>query len=250
MRNVRLSYKISLLAIHIQKSYNTLMLPFRYDPEITQRFPRLAYAALLGSGLHNGLTPAGLRQAYLDEQRRVLEKIGTTPLSEIDTLAGWRAAFRSFGVDPTQYRSAAEALLRRLTKKGDIPSINAVVDACNLVSIRYALPVAAFDLRSLQGAITVQFATGNELFTPLGETTPEHPEHGEVIFADETGVVVARRWCWRQSAESAAQENTQEALFTIEAQHEGGQILVDRALQDLRQLLIEYVGGEYRDQSN
>ena len=224
------------------------MLPFRYDPEIIQSFPRLAYAALLGQGLRNGPTPGGLRQAYLDEQRRVLEEIGNTPLSEIESLAGWRAAFRLFGVDPTQYRSAAEALLRRLTKKGDIPCINAVVDACNLVSIRYALPVAAFDLRSLKGAVTVQFATGDELFTPLGGAAPERSEPGEVIFADEAGVVVARRWCWRQSEESAAQESTREALFTIEAQHEGGQALVDRALQDLRALLREYVGGEYRDQ--
>ena len=136
----------------------------------------------------------------------------------------------------------------RLTKKDDIPYINAVVDVCNLVSIRYALPVAAFDLHSLKGAVTVQFATGNEIFTPLGGTAPEHPEPGEVIFADEAGVVVARRWCWRQSEESAAQESTQEALFTIEAQQAGGQPLVDRALQDLRRLLGEYVGGEYRDQ--
>ena len=39
-------------------------------------------------------------------------------------------------------RSAAEALLRRLTKQGSIPSINTLVDIGNLVSIRYALPVA------------------------------------------------------------------------------------------------------------
>ena len=49
----------------------------------------------------------------------------------------------------------ALALLRRLTKKGDIPSINAVVDICNLVSIRYALPVAAFDLAAITGGVTV-----------------------------------------------------------------------------------------------
>ena len=47
-------------------------------------------------------------------------------------------AIRGFGVDPTQYRSAAEALLRRLSKSGEIPSINALVDLGNLVSIRYA----------------------------------------------------------------------------------------------------------------
>ena len=104
------------------------VIPFQYDPEIIKVFPRLAGGAILGSGLKNGPSPETLRQAYLSEQRQTLERIGSTPLSEIEALAGWRAAFRLFGVDPTQYRSAAEALLRRLTKKGDIPSINAVVD--------------------------------------------------------------------------------------------------------------------------
>jgi DNA/RNA-binding domain of Phe-tRNA-synthetase-like protein len=221
------------------------MFPFQYDPEILKRFPLLAGGALLGFHLHNGPTPAGLRQAYLEEQRRTLERIGSTPLSEVESLVGWRAAFRLFGVDPTQYRSASEALLRRLTKKGDIPSINAVVDLCNLVSIRYALPVAAFDLRLLQPPITVHFATGEEAFLPLGEASAEHPEAGEVIFSDAVGVVVARRWCWRQSQESASQENAETLLFTIEAQHAGGRAFIESALNDLQALLVESAGGEY-----
>ena len=200
---------------------------------------------MLGLHLKNGPSPESLKKLYLEEQRNVLEKIGRRPLSEIETLAGWRAAFRQFGVDPTQYRSAAEALLRRLTKKGELPSIHALVDLCNLVSIRYALPVAAFDLRAVQGPITVQFASGKELFTTLGETGPEHPEPGEVIFMDEAGLVAARRWCWRQSELGSAQEDTQEALFTIEAQHAGGRGMVAQALGDLQGLLEEYVGGNY-----
>jgi DNA/RNA-binding domain of Phe-tRNA-synthetase-like protein len=222
------------------------MIPFQYDPAILKHFPHLAGGAMLGMNLSNRPSPEHLQQTYQAEQRRVIEKIGTMPLSELETLAGWRGAFRLFGVDPTQYRSAAEALLRRLTKKGDIPSINAIVDICNLVSIRYALPVAAFDLRGVRGMITVQFANGNERFTPLGEAAAEHPEPGEVIFMDEAGLVVARRWCWRQSAESAAQESTQAALFTIEAQHPVGKALVEQALNDLQALLAEVVGGEYQ----
>jgi DNA/RNA-binding domain of Phe-tRNA-synthetase-like protein len=221
------------------------MIPFGYHPEILKHFPKLAGGALLGSGMQNRPTPEGLLHLYQEEQQHVLARIGNAPLSEIEALAAWRSAFRLFGVDPTQYRSAAEALLRRLTKKGDIPSINAVVDICNLVSIRYALPVAAFDLRPLHGTVTVQFATGSERFTPLGEATAEHPEPGEVIFADQAGLVVARRWCWRQSEESAAQVETREALFTIEAQHEGGKAIVEGALKDLQNLLVKFVGGEY-----
>jgi DNA/RNA-binding domain of Phe-tRNA-synthetase-like protein len=221
------------------------MIRFQYDTEILKRFPNLAGGSMLGTKLTNMPSPERLQQAYLAEQRKVLEKIGTTPLSEVETLAGWRGAFRLFGIDPTQYRSASEALLRRLTKKGDIPSINTIVDICNLVSIRYALPVAAFDLQAVLGDITVHFATGEESFTPLKESAPEHPEAGEVIFSDEAGLVVARRWCWRQSAESAAQASTQSALFTIEAQHAGGEAMVEQAFIDLQQLLVEYVGGEY-----
>jgi DNA/RNA-binding domain of Phe-tRNA-synthetase-like protein len=133
-----------------------------------------------------------------------------------------------------------------LTKKGDIPSINALVDLCNLVSIRYALPVAAFDIHALKGQITVHFATGNEEFKPLGEAQREHAEPGEVIFSDSSGMVVARRWCWRQSEESAANEGTQSAILTVEAQHPGGQVQVESALNDLLELMKEYCGGTYR----
>ena len=91
----------------------------------------------------------------------------------------------------------------------------------------------------------MRFAKGDELFTPLRQASAEQPEPGEVIFTDEAGLVVARRWCWRQSEESAAGEHTQEALFTIEAQHAAGKAAVDQAVNDLRELLAEYVGGEF-----
>jgi hypothetical protein len=121
-----------------------------------------------------------------------------------------------------------------------------LVDLCNLVSIRYSLPVAAFDVRALRSGITVQFATGDERFTPLGESQVEHPEPGEVIFSDESKLVVARRWCWRQSEESAARPDTSEAIFTLEAQHAGGHRDVQAALGDMLSLLGEYAGGSFR----
>ncbi len=133
--------------------------------------------------------------------------------------------------------------MRRLTKKGDIPGINILVDIGNLVSIRYALPVAVFDTRAVQGAVTVRFAEGSERFTPLGEAITEHPEPGEVIFADDTGQVLARRWCWRQSEESAARLETTEAIITVEAQHSGNRAQIEAALADLQDLLGRYSGG-------
>jgi DNA/RNA-binding domain of Phe-tRNA-synthetase-like protein len=196
----------------------------------------------------NGPSSAGLVAALAAEVAAARERIGTTPLSEIPSLAAWRRVFRGFGVDPTQYRSAAEALLRRITKGDDLPSINAVVDVANLVSVRYGLPVAAFDQRDVVGGTTVRFARGDEPWADLGGSMTEHPEPDEVIFADEASNVSARRWCWRQSRSSAAREDTRRVLVTVEGHHDHARGDVEAALTDLRALLEGHaaaaVGGE------
>ena len=220
------------------------MTTFRYEAAILERFPAVAGGVLLATNLRNGPAPQPLTDAYLREQRETLARIGETPLSQLPSLAAWRSAFRRFGVDPTQCRSASEALLRRLTKKGDLPSINALVDLGNLVSIRYALPVAVFDTRALTGPLAVRFATGVERYTPLGQPdVTEHPVAGEVVFSDDAGLVFAERWCWRQSDQSAARDDTTAVIVTVEAQHENGRGEIEAALADLLALLERYAGG-------
>lgn len=221
------------------------MIVFQYHSGILTRYPNVVGGVILAQGMINGPTPKALQAAFQDEQRAALHRIGDTPLSQIKSLAAWRSAFRGFGVDPTQYRSSAEALLRRLTKKGDIPSINILVDLGNLVSVRYALPVAVFDTHALSGAVTVHFTDGSERYTTLGQEEVEYLEPGEVVFSDETGLVIARRWCWRQSEESAARLDTTSAILTIEAQHVGGRSDIESALDDLLTLLTSYAGGTF-----
>jgi DNA/RNA-binding domain of Phe-tRNA-synthetase-like protein len=210
---------------------------FRYDLTILERFPTVVGGVIHATGVTNGPTPAALAEACRAEAVAVRARLGDTPLSELPTLAAWRRVFRRFGVDPTQYRSAAEALLRRLMKQAELPAIGALVDLANLVSIRYALPVAVFDQRAIAGGTIVRFARGDERWADLGSSQTEHPEPGEVIFTDEADVVVARRWCWRQSAASAAREDTTEVLVTVEGHHETAVADVTRALDDLATLL-------------
>jgi DNA/RNA-binding domain of Phe-tRNA-synthetase-like protein len=219
---------------------------FLYDDAILARYPDVIGGIILARGVTNGPTPPELAAAYAAEQAATLARLGQTPLSQVPSLAAWRGAFRSFGVDPTQYRSAAEALLRRLTKAGSIPNVNALVDLGNMISIRYALPIAVCDLRGVGAGLTVRFADGSERFTNLGQAEPEHPAPGEVIFSDPDGLVCARRWCWRQSAESAAREDTTGVLVTIEAHHATGRADVEAALRDLLALLPVATGGEVR----
>jgi DNA/RNA-binding domain of Phe-tRNA-synthetase-like protein len=214
-----------------------LMPRFRYDATVTARFPTIVGGIIHARGVASGSTSTDLARAIRDEQAAVLDQIGETPLSELPTLAAWRRVFRGFGVDPTAYRSAAEALLRRLTKQGSIPSIGALVDLGNLVSIRYGLPVSVMDQAVVTGGTTVRFAVGHERFTDLGSRARETPEPGEVIFVDEAGQVSARRWCWRQSAESASGPATTEILVTVEGHHAAASSDVAAAMGDLEGLL-------------
>jgi DNA/RNA-binding domain of Phe-tRNA-synthetase-like protein len=213
------------------------MAGFGYDEAIVAAFPGVVGGVIHATGLSNHPSSPALQEAFLVEQEEAKTRLGDSPLSEIPSLAAWRRVFSGFGVKPTQYRSAAESLLRRLTKQGDIPSINTLVDLANLVSIRHALPVAVFDQAAVTGMTTVRFATGDEPFTDLGSDTVTYPIEGEVIFVDEAPLVSARRWCWRQSAQSAAGLQTTEVVITIEGHHDSADRDVASAVADILDLL-------------
>ena len=213
---------------------------FAYDPAIAERFPAIRGGVIRVSGLVNRPSPIELIEDFLAEQRVALQKLDETPIAEIPSIEAWRRAFAAFGVKPTQHRVAAEALLRRLQKTGEVPSISTLVDTANLVSIRYALPVAVFDQATVEGSTTVRFATGQERFTDLGDTVATNPAPGEVIFVDDADTVSARRWCWRQSSQSATGPNTTDALITVEALHKDAGTDIESALSDLVTFLERY----------
>lgn len=99
-----------------------------------------------------------------------------------------------------------------------------------------------FDLDRAAGkAFQVTFASGEERWADLGASEAVHPAPGEVVFLDEAGTVHARRWCWRQSAESAARDATTKVLITVEGPHAGAPGDVCRARDDLLELLHMFV---------
>jgi DNA/RNA-binding domain of Phe-tRNA-synthetase-like protein len=213
---------------------------FGYDDAVTGRFPAIRAAVIHATGLANGPSPAALLAEYHTEQETVAKRLAGTAIADIPSIAAWRRVFTQFGAKPTQYRNAAEALLRRLGKQGAIPSVNALTDIGNLVSIRYAMPVAVVDQADVAGAITVRFATGAESFADLGSSASAAPEPGEVIFTDEENAVCARRWCWRQSAQSATGPDTTRALIVVEGHHDAAAQDATAAAADLTRLLAAH----------
>src|SRR5215217_5763527 len=116
---------------------------FAYDDVVTERFPTIRAGVIHASRLSNGPSPPELLEEYRAEQQATSERLKATAISDLPPVAAWRRVFTGFGATPTQYRNAAEALLRTLAKHGDNPTIHSPSDIGNLVSIRYATPVTA-----------------------------------------------------------------------------------------------------------
>jgi DNA/RNA-binding domain of Phe-tRNA-synthetase-like protein len=146
------------------------------------------------------------------------------------------------GLKPTQYRCAAEALLRRLRKEGALPRIHPLIDLCNAISTAFAIPVAALDVTRISTGLDVRHAHGDEVYHSLTGQA-EHPDPGEIVFADATGHAHARRWTNRQSGLSAVRDGTATVLIVAEAVHASAPADVPRLVDTLAAELSGAFGG-------
>jgi len=217
--------------------------PFRHDERLLARFASLRAAVVELDGVHNGPATPALFDEFVAEQTRAAADLAGVALAEVPSIAAWRSVFSAFGVSPTRYRNAAEALLRRVQKKGDIPSVSLMVDLGNLVSIRRRLPLAVIDADRVGGGVTVREASGDETFDDLGGTEATRPEPGEIVMVDDTGEVVTRRWCWRQSTRSGATDATTRLVIAVEGHHRGAEDDVAAAVADFEDLVARHLPG-------
>jgi DNA/RNA-binding domain of Phe-tRNA-synthetase-like protein len=186
---------------------------FGHSAALWQQFPQLVPGVLVVEDVRPDV------DVTLDPwHARARERLARGPESELAEVSAWRRAYTQMGLKPTQYRSAAEALLRRFRREGDLPRLHPLVDLCNAVSLAFALPVAVFDLAGVDARLEVRHAVGDEEHTGFGGET-ERAEPGEVIFADAANHAHARRWTFRQSRRSTVSAGTREVLIVAEGLH-------------------------------
>ena len=191
---------------------------FSHSAVVCDQFPELQSLTFRIDNVRSEMEVAKDAANFVEIAKIRLAKL---PEGEFPEIQAWRRAFARMGLKPTQYRSAPEALLRRLRTGGELPNLHPLIVLCNALSVAYALPVAVFDCDKISGLLEVRPATGTECYRAFsGEE--ERPEVGEIIFADDAQEAHARRWCHRQSAASAVSAITRSAIIVVESMHEGG----------------------------
>ena len=87
--------------------------------------------------------------------------ITTETLKKISGIAATRKVYKACGKDPSRYRPAAEALIRRMLQGKQLYQIDTLVDLVNLGSIVFGYSIGGFDADKIIGN-TLTLGVGRE----------------------------------------------------------------------------------------
>ena len=112
-------------------------------------------------------------QPLWDEIHALGEKfkatLTTESIKEISGIAATRRVYRACGKDPSRYRPAAEALIRRMLKDKELYQIDTLVDLVNLASIAYGYSIGGFDADKFEGdTLTLGIGKADEPYEGIG----------------------------------------------------------------------------------
>ena len=182
-------------------------------PEVLELRPDYTVLLIAAGGLTGGPTDGDSDALLAAAEREASAR--TTPIEELEHVAQWREAFRSFGAKPQRTRNSVEALLRRVPD--GLPRVTRLTDVYNAVSVMHVVPIGGEDLDRYVGPPRLVRANGDEAFDTVasGEPVVESPEPGEVVWCDDAGVT-CRRWNWRQCRRTQLTDRTTTALFILD----------------------------------
>jgi DNA/RNA-binding domain of Phe-tRNA-synthetase-like protein len=219
------------------------MTVLRVSDEIFERFPAAVLGVVTAHGIDNSREDSAILDGLRREEARVREELAGVQVPEHPRIAPWREAYRSFGAKPKDYPSSIENLVRRVLKGQSLPSINPLVDLYNTVSLRHLVPAGGEDLDRIVGDVLLAVATDQEApVRLLGEAEERAPHPGEVIYKDDAGAI-CRRWNWKEADRTKLTPETRNAVLVIEGLPPAGRDLVEKAVEELAELIREHCGG-------
>ena len=193
------------------------MKTIRYSiaPAIFEKVPGYIRGLVVVHGANNTAPNSNTQTALRDAEKRLASAHTVESLLADSRIASWREAFKMFGMNPSEFRPAHEALGRRAVQAKPLPFINTLVDIGNTMSLEKLMPIGVHPIENVTGELSLGTALGMETFVPFGSTKSEQPKPGEVIFRDAVNVH-ARAWVWRQAQCSVTLPTTRNVVVHVD----------------------------------
>lgn len=219
------------------------MKKFRLENDYLELFPDSKIGILVCNDIDNTIKDEEKYREFLDNaQNEALKHIKNPEFTENPIIRTWRDAFYKFKTKKGA-RCSIEALLKRVSKGGQIGCINPLVDIYNGISMKYGVPIGGEDIDKFQGDNRLTIADGTEEFITYGSDKSEPPYPGEVVYKDDDGAI-CRCFNWRESVRTMLSEETTNAFMCIETVAGERDDVLDIALDELKALIESELGGK------
>jgi len=119
---------------------------------------------------------------------KLRQELTTESLKEMTSIAATRRVYKACGKDPSRYRPASEALIRRALQGKDLYQRDTLVDLVNLASIAYGYSIGGFDADKFVGdTLTLGIGREGEPYEGIGRGMINI--HGLPVYRDAEGGV-------------------------------------------------------------
>ena len=218
------------------------MKKFRIEKEFLDIFPEARLGILVCHGIDNRIKEQDKDAVYLkDSVSLAARHIENPEFTENPVIRRWRDAFYKFKTKKGA-RCSIEALLKRVSKGGEIGPINPLVDIYNGLSLKYGIPVGGEDIDKFEGNVRLTLASGDEEFMTLGSEKSEPPSPGEIVYKDDAGAI-CRCFNWREAVRTMLTEETTNAFMCIETLSKEELPVLEEALEELKNLIEKELSG-------
>ena len=136
--------------------------------EIEQVCPRFVGAAVEAQVVNSEYC-AALWDEIHEWEERFRRELTTESLKELTSIAATRRVYKACGKDPSRYRPASEALIRRMLQGKELYQKDTLVDLVNLASIAYGYSIGGFDADCFVGdTLTLGIGREGEPYEGIG----------------------------------------------------------------------------------
>jgi DNA/RNA-binding domain of Phe-tRNA-synthetase-like protein len=203
----------------------------------------LRAGAVLFRDVHVSSAAASLRTEIASAVQAIHARFpNPQAVSSLTEVAAFRDILGKVGVNPRKEQPSVERLIAFALKRGDLPAINSLVDAYNLVSVRSLCSLGAHDLDRIALPVSLRLLTGRETFTPLGRDNPMSIVPGEFGYVDAVDRVLCRLDLL-QAEFSKVTTSTVNALLIIEGTSAHSPELLRQTFDEAIALVTRFCGG-------
>lgn len=182
----------------------------RFDPLIQQTLPDLLLGIVEATGVRQRAAEPILATMLDETAEQLRQRSAGKAAAERPEIAATRRAYRALGDDPTRYRPANEALLRRVLNQRGLPQINLIVDINTLLSLESGFALGCYDLTRISGPIMVRRGSAGESYAPIGK--PAVDATHRLVLADDHGIFGSPT---ADSERTMVTEATRDPVFVI-----------------------------------